>query len=129
VTQRTYDEWLAPAPSRDVWQITMPEVEVIYYQRYWVPIGAGFRDYPLNLFLFDAAVNHGHSRARKFLASSQGDPIRYLDARVAFYHAIVRHRPTQRKFLRGWLNRADTLRRLALPTISSLEELQRRAAA
>lgn len=131
VTQRAFTAWLKSLnrSTRDVWTITRPEIEAIYYREYWLRVGAPFRPYPLSLLLFDAAVNHGVSRALKFLASSGADPVKFLDARVAFYHAIVRNRPTQKKFLRGWLNRADRLRQIALPDISSLEELHRRAAA
>ena len=129
VTQRVYTAWLAPKPSRDVWAITKPEVEAIYHRDYWLRSGAAFRPWPMPLLIFDAAVNHGISRAIKLLTQSGGDPIRYLDARVAFYHAIVRHRPTSKKYLKGWLNRANALRQKCFPEIRSLADLHQRAAA
>lgn len=131
ITQRTFNGWLRSLQrkARDVWDITMPEVEAIYFRDYWLRVGAPFQPWPLSLLLFDAAVNHGPTRAMRFLKESAHDPVRYLDVRVAFYHAIVRNRPTSRKYLRGWLNRADTLRRICFPAIVSLEEVQARARA
>lgn len=123
ITQKTYDRYLKPQPSKDVWDITIEEVRSIYYRDYWLRVGASFRFWPIPLLLFDAAVNHGVTRAIKFLAASNGDPKRYLDVRVAFYHAIVRHRPTSRKYLKGWLRRADTLRVKCFPEVASLEAL------
>lgn len=130
VTQRAFTSWLKSQnrASRDVWTIKMPEVEAIYYRDYWLRAGCQWRDWPLDLLLFDAAVNHGVSRAVKLVIQSDGSPIKYLDARVAFYHAIVRNRPSQAKFLRGWLNRAEALRRIALPSTTSLEDVAARAA-
>lgn len=33
-----------------------------------------------------------------------------VDERIRFYKAIVKRRPSSRKFLRGWLNRAESFR-------------------
>jgi hypothetical protein len=125
VTQRVYNSWRRSMDTepRDVWTITMPEVQAIYHRDYWLRSGAPFQPWPMSLLVFDAAVNHGVSRALRFRTESGGDPIKYLDIRVAFYHAIVRGRPTSRKYLRGWLNRADTLRHICFPQVPSLERV------
>jgi hypothetical protein len=123
VTQKVYTAFLKPKPSKDVWGISIEEVQAIYHRDYWLRVGAAFRPWPMPLLLFDAAVNHGVSRAIRFLADSKGDPRKYLDCRVAFYHAIVRHRPVSRKYLKGWLRRADTLRAKCFPDVPSLDAL------
>ncbi|MFZ8854170.1 MAG: putative peptidoglycan-binding domain-containing protein [Armatimonadota bacterium] len=97
--------------------------------------------YPLALALFDTAVNMGVGTAIKLLqraindllptdkwvtvdgklgrqtliATKTLDPykltLRLCDRREERYYAIVRANPTQRKFLKGWLNRLNDLRR------------------
>lgn len=114
-------------PRRDVFTITMAEVAALYLGRYWQPCGAAWLTWAMGLLVFDAAVNHGVSRAREFLTQAD-TPERYLDCRVAFYHAIVRKRPLSQKYLKGWLARADVLRKIACPSTTSLADLHQKAA-
>ena len=82
--------------------------------------------YPLKMaaLLFDMGVNHGWRNAVKLVvdgidglktkAALQQDSIKLLnkilDARAAFFRAIVENHPSQQKFLKGWLNRVGALR-------------------
>lgn len=129
VTQATFwaDCDRRKVPRRDVFTITMAEVGAIYLARYWTPCGAPWLTWALCLLVFDAAVNHGVARAREFLTHAD-TPERYLDCRVAFYHALVRRRPQSQKYLKGWLARAEVLRKIACPATSSLADLYRKAA-
>lgn len=125
VTQRVYDGWRKAhtLPVRDVYLIEPAEREAIYLQGYWRPAGCQFLDWPLAALVFDAAVNHGRARALQFLRESDHNPVKYLDCRVAFYHRLAAQRPVLRKYLKGWLNRADALRRNYLPQVKSLDAL------
>lgn len=129
ITQRVFwaDCDAREVPRRDVFTITMAEVSTIYLRRYWRASASDFQPWAMCLLVFDAAVNHGVGRAVDFLRQAS-TPERYLDCRVAFYHAIVRRRPASQKFLKGWLRRADILRQIACPATSSLADLYQKAA-
>jgi Putative secretion activating protein len=128
-------------PPQDVAKMSDAEMEEIYRKYYWQPVKADEFPYPLALAVFDAAVNMGVVTAAKLLQraindllpSSQWikvdgiigpqtlgkakslDPkrlaLKLCDRRVERYHAIVRARPRLRKFLKGWLNRVNDLRK------------------
>jgi lysozyme family protein len=87
---------------------------------------------PLALVQFDTAVLFGVGGAIKFLqealgVTSDGDfgprteaalkannnkqtAMKIIDRRIAFHNKRVAERPSQRIFLKGWLNRANNLR-------------------
>jgi lysozyme family protein len=121
--------------------MTDAEMREIYWHFYWLPVKANEFAYPLALALFDTGVNMGVGTAIKLLqraindllpqpkwvavdgvlgeqtlkAAKTLDPrrlaLQLCDRREERYQAIVRANPTQRKFLRGWLNRLNDLRR------------------
>jgi lysozyme family protein len=128
-------------PLQSVAKMTDTEMREIYWVYYWQPILGDAHAYPLALALFDTAVNMGVGTAIKLLqraindllptdkwvtvdgklgrltliATKTLDPrklaLRLCDRREERYRAIVRANPTQQKFLRGWLNRLNDLRR------------------
>jgi len=128
ITQRTYNAWLTARqlPLQSVADITDDDVSDIYKDNYWVELPR-----LLDLCVFDAAVQHGRSKAIKFLQQVVGSPSdgvcgkntlyavntyilshgikelleAYLRLRRAFYKAIVVNDPTQQHFARGWENR------------------------
>ena len=141
ITQRVYDQWRKACgiPSRSVEHITDDEVSAIYKSEYWFAAKCQLLPEPLDLYTFDAAVNHGVSRAVKQLqhvlgvdADGQFGP-KSIDAlheemkagqiqeladhlianRLDFYHSIVDRNPSQVKFIAGWENRLDHLRMAA----------------
>ena len=139
VTQKVYDDFckVTGREQKPVTEIAMNEVEAIY-GGYWKDASCSYMPDPLDLLVFDCAVNSGAGRAIKMLQDVLGvdadgicgkqtlaalhDDIvaiglheictMYLDNREAFYVSIVQKNPTQKKFLQGWLNRADHLREL-----------------
>lgn len=137
VTQAAYDRFrrLNALSARSVTSITAPEVSALYRTEYWIPAHCPDLPERLALCVFDAAVNHGPGQAIRLLQDALGLTIdgifglrtraavedvdeptviaRYLDARQAFYDAIVSHDPTQSKFAHGWSNRVNALRDLA----------------
>lgn len=135
VTQKTYDDYraskgLKPLPVK---QITSLEVEDIYRERYWDVCGCDTLPWPVSLVVFDAAVNHGPSRARQILQAAVKIPVdgiigprtraaidatpadtlvnSFLWHRLEFYKSISVG--DQQKFLRGWLTRTLHLREAA----------------
>lgn len=133
ITQATYSSWLSTQgrPSRPVREITDEEVEQIYHLCYWLPAKCDALPWPASAAVFDAAVNHGVSRATRMLqeallvkvdgiigpatlAAAEGaDPHQLVGellwVRVDFYYRISRG--DQVKFLRGWLRRLLHLRK------------------
>ena len=118
VTQATYDEYrhLLELPCRPVAEIEPGEVEGVYRRLFWEPCGAEHLDWPMSLFVFDAAVNQGSARARTMLLAAQladVSPAMELYALAAIrrylYLRTAMTDPTQRKFLAGWERRVDDL--------------------
>jgi lysozyme family protein len=116
ITQRTFDrfctEWRLP--HRDVFSITPEEVHDIYAEDYWVPSGAVDCRWPMNLLIFDAAVNHGVSRAKRWAIKATG-PMDFLAIREKFYADLILARPSSAKFRRGWMARVNALRAVVQP--------------
>lgn len=139
VTQRVYDEWRERKGSvpQSVEYIAPAEVYAIYNEQYWRPVRAEILPQPLDLVMFDSAVQHGPSRAVMFLQQTlnvepvsghfgpitldamlhyveQNDAGRlaeeYLKRRDRFYDAIIANDPTQRVFAKGWDARMSHLR-------------------
>lgn len=137
VTQRIYDSWRDAhlLARQDVFLITADEVKEIYCARFWIPSHADSLNWPLNLILFDCAVNSGPVQAQKLLqraarsvpqdgiigpktlASIQVQNIRqlcqrFLLERVFFYNHLDEGHPEWTKFLTGgWLKRIESLYR------------------
>ena len=74
VTQRVYDAWRSNGgqQKRSVREITPEEVEAIYREQYWDQAKCDKMPWPLSLMHFDAAVNHGVTRANKLLQKALG---------------------------------------------------------
>lgn len=151
VTQATYNRWRdrSGLPARDVRDITWDEIEQIYHTGYWLAAGCDrLSRIEIALIAFDAAVNHGPSRAIRFLQRGAGlppsqvdgafgprtlaaieatDPARLarmaLDARWSFFEAIMRNDPSQEAFRNGWRNRVEHLRDITQRWASGQESI------
>lgn len=136
VTQVNYDSYRVKRglPPRDVWDIEYNEVKDIYLEGYWVQVKGDQLPAPLDLAVFDAAVNCGPRRAAKWLQAAIGMPMGEIDGvlgantlryvsdvktandviptfhrfqklREEHYSSLCLRDSTQTKFLRGWNNR------------------------
>lgn len=141
ITQATLDmarTVLLDAP-KEVCDLTKEEAKIIYNRFYWGKCACEYLPEPLNLIVFDSAVNCGNSRAVKWLqevigtkADGLAGPMtktlvgteigrvgvrdisrRYIDKRRDFYDDIVERHPNQAVFLKGWMNRVDDLEKVA----------------
>lgn len=133
ITQAAYFDYrvrkgLQPA---DVWNITAAERREIYFDGYWKPCECSRLPVPLDIVVFDAAVQHGTSRAIKWMQTALGvtadgdigprtlaaleeeahaNTIGHLchtmlAVRGDFYRKIIERDETQKKFEKGWANR------------------------
>jgi len=81
-----------------------------YEKNFWKPSGAEQAPAEMQPLIFDAAVNHGVGTAKKMLASSNGDPSKFLDQRQNYMNQIVQNDPSQEVFQKGWENRVNQQR-------------------
>jgi lysozyme family protein len=113
ITKAVYDEYRTKnsLPIQSVKNISDKEVRDIYYKQYWLASGCDKLSDKLAIVVFDMAINSGVSRAKRYLTLTQ-DPNKYLDLRAGFFKKIVQNNPSQQKFLKGWLNRVENLRKI-----------------
>lgn len=110
VTQATYDGWRRSKglEKRSVKNIEMLEVEQIYFQNYWLKVGAHQLPAALGFVMFDAAVNHGVHRALGWLAETRDWRV-IIAHRLQFYASLDNFAT----FGRGWTRRMASVTRLA----------------
>jgi len=99
-------------PDVDIKHLTQEEARQIYWEDYWVNDRCESHPFPLGEVFFNACVNCGAGRARKILANGNPSASAFLDNQEAFYQRLADARPTLRKYLKGWLNRTEDLRRV-----------------
>ena len=129
-------------PTVNIDTLTYEQAEQIYYKKYWDLGECDQMPYLLNIIHFDAVVNHGTTNSGKFIQRALGflgtavdgdiGPqtiktimsksksladiktlcLQSLDQRERFFKAIVANNPSQLKFLNGWLNRVNMLRKV-----------------
>lgn len=100
-------------PDVDVKNLTVDDAIRLYYDRYW-PVAAGLK-FPLNVCVFDTAVNQGIKRAKKYLQLSEGDWKKYINIRVEGYikmrDGAFKNNPSRDRFFRFWMSRIRNLRK------------------
>jgi lysozyme family protein len=117
-------------PTEDIKNLTRERAREIYLAEYWNPLKCSLLPFPVGEIVMNIGVNCGKGRAAKWLQQAAGgiavDGIigpatvkvaweggdiagRLLDRTEAHYRSIANGRLA--KFLRGWLNRNDALRK------------------
>lgn len=123
IIKTTYDSYRRKKglPVRNVREITDAEVREIYHE-FFTESGADKIDNPrMALMVFDTAVGSGCAKAKELFRKSGGDIKKYEQLRRDWYTDIVRRRPKDRKFIKGWNNRVTHTMAFAsanLPTTS-----------
>lgn len=114
-------------PHLDISKVTRPFAEKIYLKDYWYLANCDDLPYPINVAVFDAAVNHGVFRAQWLLQDVIGAKrdgiigprtlkkvsqlnlqelfVDYNRRRVQFFYAICSNDRSQLENLNGWINR------------------------
>ena len=115
--------------------LPMEEIEAIYRRDYWASVGADDLPSGVDYCAVDFGTNSGPARAVRFLQDITGLPQtghpsaalhdavaamnavelidELCDRRVAFLEDIVRRKPKQVKFRKGWLARVEDVRKAA----------------
>jgi lysozyme family protein len=99
-------------PELDIPNLTPEQAAEIYYRDYWVPAGCSPLDTPLSTLVFDTAVLFGVRRSREFLAKANGQYMEMCKLRREYHLNRVNEKPSQKKFLAGWLARTRNLEEL-----------------
>jgi len=97
-------------PNEDVENLTEQDA-IDIYEIEWTQAGCDHFPPKLGEVYFNCRVNAGSGRAQKCLTSSNGDPSKFLDAQEQFYKNLAANKPVMRKYLKGWLNRTQALRK------------------
>jgi lysozyme family protein len=137
ITQRTYSAWLRgrKEPDADVRNIRDDQVQSIYHEQYWTPMAGDRMQQPVDMVLFDAAVQHGVSRAIRILQEAMQLPVDgalnqatlnaalldsapqlamdILACRAEFYTRIVSNNSQMKYAANGWANRMEKLKTAA----------------
>lgn len=124
-------------PKVDIENLTYSEAAAIYDFEYWREIRGDELPNGFDLAVFDIAVNNGKHTAGLLLQKALGGKylgrldgiigpktvaacnkadrenlLRLLELREEHYRQIVYHNPPKKKFLKGWLNRNNDLRKV-----------------
>jgi lysozyme family protein len=136
ITKAVYDKYRTDRglPIRSVKIVSWVEIKDIYKLLYWDKCKCDSLPWPLSICVFDLAVNSGCKRAIELLQEVLGDDIiidgligpktlaavklqnsfllasALCDRREQFYQGIVKHNPSQERFLKGWLTRLSALK-------------------
>ena len=137
VTHKTYTDWRARKGlgPKDVKLIGDDEVAAIYEGDYWLAPRCDVLASPLDLAQVDTAVNMGVRRAVRILQTALGCGVdgdfgpataraaaacdvgatvaAYCNIREGVYRNLAERNPKLGKFLKGWLNRLNALRKEA----------------
>ena len=97
-------------PNVNIRNLTLDQATQIYWEEYWQKNHCEDMPYPLGEAYFDTCVNAGRGRADQLLTITR-DAAKYIDAKDAFYRRLAAKRPKSRKYLKGWLNRDNALRK------------------
>lgn len=120
VTQKTYDFFrrLMGRAKLAVRYITLAEVGEIYKKHYWDACKLDNELWPIDIVMFDTAINCGVSRAINWkrlaaITAKNDDEIAMgiIMYREEHYNNIIRNRPSQAKWRRGWMNRLESLKK------------------
>lgn len=102
----------AANPDVDVKNLTREGAVNIYRDRYWNAIDGDKLPPALQATAFDAAVNQGPGNAKKWIAESGGDPVKFNQLRRAHYESLLA-KPEFSRFRKTWMGRLEQYENMA----------------
>lgn len=96
--------------QEDIKNMTRQRAAEIYLAQYWKPVGADEMASPEDVVAFDAAVNCGVTRSRRWMKTNNWRNA--IALRKMYYQDLAAAKPRLAKFLKGWLNRVRDLEKL-----------------
>lgn len=97
-------------PDLDIAGLTAEQAADIYWNDYWLKAGCDRLPFPFNVVVFDTAVNCGVARAVGWLKETEDTPA-YIEKRKLYYYKLVEGTSWAHKFIRGWVNRLNDLKK------------------
>ena len=97
-------------PDEDIKNLTAERAAEIYSNEYWDAAGCDEISFPLCVAVFYAAVRCGVNRAKDWYEKADGVKD-IIGLNQQFYVQRVERNPSQKVFLKGWLNRLNDLRK------------------
>lgn len=139
VTKRVYDNWIAENDLmvKDMQDITVDDVMPIYKKNYWLKAKCDQLPIGIDYVIFDMSVNHGVSRAAKFLQGVVGadqdgvigsktlamvdkmEQSDIIEALCLEREDFYRNLKTFNTFGNGWLNRNSGVKATSLEMLST----------
>lgn len=92
-------------PNLDIKNLTREQADKIYFEEYWLATGCDKLPWPLNLIVFDTAINFGVTNAKNYLAESGGNLLHYIALRLRGY----RHSDAWLQAHDAWIDRTIDL--------------------
>lgn len=114
ITQKTYDACYQKYGfvPKDVKKLLPEEAKIIYYNEYWKASGAdklAATDPKMAIALFDTAVLHGVTGAKRLQEQSGGDVSKLIQLREEKCSKLAKNK-SQEEFGNGWANRFKNLK-------------------
>lgn len=108
ITKKSY-------PDIDIKSLTVDDAKEIYWNDYWLKSGCENLEPKTAVAVFDTAVNTGVGKTLQFLEKASGTDdkksIFLLNERENFYRNLAMNNSKFKKYLKGWINRINDLRK------------------
>ena len=95
-------------PSLDIKNLTKTQAVEIYRKDYWLKNDCDKMSYPLDIFVFNCAVNCGSGLVENILKNTNNVE-KFLLLQIKYYHDLVKKNPKLKIYYAGWINRSVTL--------------------
>ena len=100
--------------TTDVYEISEQEAQNAYRKYFWDAYNIGKYPKGFDYYYLDLYINHSPAAVKKITAKTDGGLIAIKESRDDYYYHLVEQDPTQKVFLKGWLNRNEEVYKVAV---------------